>query len=31
MLGHILSIVFLLIALVFIWRSFYKMRIEREG
>ena len=31
MLGHVLSGVFLLIALVFIWRSFYKMRIEREG
>ena len=31
MLGHVLSAVFLLIALVFIWRSFYKMRIEREG
>ena len=31
MLGHVLSGVFLLVALVFIWRSFYKMRIEREG
>jgi K(+)-stimulated pyrophosphate-energized sodium pump len=31
MLGHVLSGVFLLGALVFIWRSFYKMRIEREG
>jgi K(+)-stimulated pyrophosphate-energized sodium pump len=31
MLGHVLSAVFLFIALIFIWRSFYKMRIEREG
>ena len=31
MLGHFLSAVFLLVALFFIWRSFYKMRIEREG
>ncbi|HEX4274823.1 MAG TPA: sodium-translocating pyrophosphatase [Bryobacteraceae bacterium] len=31
MLGHVLSGVFLLIALIFIWRSFYRMRIEREG
>jgi K(+)-stimulated pyrophosphate-energized sodium pump len=30
-LGHVLSGVFLLVALVFIWRSFYRMRIEREG
>ncbi len=30
MLGHVLSGVFLLIALVFIWRSFYRMRIEQE-
>jgi K(+)-stimulated pyrophosphate-energized sodium pump len=29
-LGRSLSAVFLLIALVFIWRSFYAMRIERE-
>ncbi|HVW85852.1 MAG TPA: sodium-translocating pyrophosphatase [Bryobacteraceae bacterium] len=29
-LGRYLSAVFLLIALVFIWRSFYAMRIERE-
>ena len=26
-----LAVVFLLIALVFIWRSFYRMRIEREA
>jgi len=26
-----LAVLFLLIALVFIWRSFYRMRIEREG
>ncbi len=31
MLGHVLSGAFLLVALTFIWRSFYKMRIEREG
>jgi K(+)-stimulated pyrophosphate-energized sodium pump len=31
MLGHVLSGVFMLIALVFIWRSFYKMRIERPS
>jgi K(+)-stimulated pyrophosphate-energized sodium pump len=31
MLGHILSAVFLVIALIFIWRSFYRMRIETEG
>jgi K(+)-stimulated pyrophosphate-energized sodium pump len=31
MLGHLLSAAFLLVALIFIWRSFYKMRIEREG
>ncbi len=31
MLGHILSALFLIVALIFIWRSFYKMRIEREG
>jgi K(+)-stimulated pyrophosphate-energized sodium pump len=30
-LGHFLSAAFLLVALIFIWRSFYKMRIEREG
>ncbi len=30
MLGHVLSGLFLLVALVFIWRSFYKMRIEQE-
>ena len=28
--GHVLAAVFMLIALVFIWRSFYKMRIERK-
>ena len=28
MLGHVLSGVFLIVALVFIWRSFYRMRIE---
>ncbi len=31
MLGHFLSAAFLLVALIFIWRSFYKMRIERES
>jgi len=30
-LGHFLSAAFLLVALIFIWRSFYKMRIERQG
>jgi K(+)-stimulated pyrophosphate-energized sodium pump len=30
-LGHTLSAIFFVVALVFIWRSFYKMRIEREG
>ncbi|HTM49566.1 MAG TPA: sodium-translocating pyrophosphatase [Bryobacteraceae bacterium] len=30
MLGHILAVVFMVIALVFIWRSFYGMRIEKE-
>ncbi|HWF10301.1 MAG TPA: sodium-translocating pyrophosphatase [Bryobacteraceae bacterium] len=30
-LGHVLAAIFLLIALVFVWRSFYRMRIEREG
>jgi K(+)-stimulated pyrophosphate-energized sodium pump len=30
-LGHFLSAAFLLVALIFIWRSFYKMRIEREA
>src|SRR6202051_269825 len=29
-LGGVLAIVFMLIALTFIWRSFYKMRIERK-
>ena len=29
-LGRVLSAMFLLVALVFIWRSFYAMRIERE-
>jgi K(+)-stimulated pyrophosphate-energized sodium pump len=29
-LGGVLAGVFMLIALVFIWRSFYKMRIERK-
>jgi K(+)-stimulated pyrophosphate-energized sodium pump len=31
MLGHYLSAGFLLVALYFIWRSFYRMRIETEG
>jgi len=31
MLGHFLSAAFLLVALIFIWRSFYRMRIERQG
>src|SRR5512140_1007168 len=30
-LGRILSAVFLVIALIFIWRSFYRMRIESEN
>ncbi|MDP9053409.1 MAG: sodium-translocating pyrophosphatase [Acidobacteriota bacterium] len=30
-LGRVLSAVFLVIALIFIWRSFYRMRIESEG
>ena len=30
-LGRTLSAIFLLIAIYFIWRSFYRMRIEREG
>jgi K(+)-stimulated pyrophosphate-energized sodium pump len=30
-LGHFLSAGFLLVALFFIWRSFYRMRIETEG
>ena len=30
-LGRILSAVFLIIALVFIWRSFYRMRIEHRA
>jgi K(+)-stimulated pyrophosphate-energized sodium pump len=29
-LGHVLSAIFLVIALVFIWRSFYRMRIEHQ-
>ena len=29
-LSHVLSVVFLLVALVFIWRSFFSMRIERQ-
>jgi K(+)-stimulated pyrophosphate-energized sodium pump len=28
MLGHVLAGVFLAVALVFVWRSFYRMRIE---
>jgi K(+)-stimulated pyrophosphate-energized sodium pump len=30
-LGRVLSAIFLLVAIYFIWRSFYRMRIEREG
>jgi K(+)-stimulated pyrophosphate-energized sodium pump len=30
-LTRVLSALFLLIALIFIWRSFYRMRIESEG
>jgi K(+)-stimulated pyrophosphate-energized sodium pump len=30
-LGHVLAAIFFVIALVFIWRSFYRMRIETEG
>ncbi len=30
-LGRTLSAIFLLVAIYFIWRSFYRMRIEREG
>ncbi|HEX4135945.1 MAG TPA: sodium-translocating pyrophosphatase [Bryobacteraceae bacterium] len=29
-LGHVVSVICLLVALVFIWRSFYKMRIPKE-
>ncbi len=29
--GHVVSGVCLLVALIFIWRSFYKMRIPKEG
>ena len=28
---YVLAAVFLLIALIFVWRTFYKMRIEKEG
>jgi len=31
LLGHVLAVVFMLVALVFIWRSFYGMRIEGAG
>ena len=31
MLGHFLSGGFLLVAMIFIWRSFYRMRIESKG
>jgi K(+)-stimulated pyrophosphate-energized sodium pump len=30
-LGHFLSGAFLLVAMIFIWRSFYRMRIESKG
>jgi K(+)-stimulated pyrophosphate-energized sodium pump len=30
-LTRVLAVVFLLVALVFIWRSFYGMRIQQEG
>src|SRR5579859_7212483 len=30
-LTHVLSVVFLLIALVFVWRTFYAMRIEKQS
>src|SRR5258708_28644170 len=30
MLTHVLSVAFLLVALVFIWRTFYAMRIEKQ-
>ncbi len=30
-LGHVLAVVFMLVALTYIWRSFYAMRIERQG
>ncbi len=29
--GHVLAAVFLLVSMFFVWRSFYGMRIEREG
>jgi K(+)-stimulated pyrophosphate-energized sodium pump len=29
--GHMLAAVFLLVSMFFVWRSFYGMRIEREG
>src|SRR6185312_628815 len=28
-LGHMLAVIFMVLALVFVWRSFYRMRIER--
>jgi K(+)-stimulated pyrophosphate-energized sodium pump len=30
-LGHVLAVVFMLVALTYVWRSFYAMRIERQG
>jgi hypothetical protein len=31
MLGRVLSLFFFLASMVFVWRSFYRMRIEIEG
>jgi K(+)-stimulated pyrophosphate-energized sodium pump len=28
--SHVLSVLFLIVALVFVWRSFYGMRIEKQ-
>ncbi len=30
-LGHVLAVVFMLVALTYVWRSFYGMRIERQA
>jgi K(+)-stimulated pyrophosphate-energized sodium pump len=30
MMAHVLAVVFFLISVVFVWRSFYRMRIEKE-
>ena len=30
MLGHVLAVLFLMVSMVFVWRSFYGMRIEKD-